>query len=75
MIVSFDPGQRAFCSNNRFQTQVFAKHLFAVLALDSSPPADLVSGDINTPAVDSLLLSLKRLRLCVLARLIHGGNE
>lgn len=36
-IVSFDPEQRAFCLNDCSQTQVFAKHPFAVLALSSSP--------------------------------------
>lgn len=47
-IVSSDPEQRAFCPN-----KIFAKHPFAVLAYHSSPTADLVSGGINTTAVDS----------------------
>ncbi len=59
MIVSFDPEQRTFCLDNYSQTLVFAKHLFAVLLLQSTPAADLISGHINCTAVDSVLLRLE----------------
>lgn len=69
-----DSDQRAFCLNNRYQTQVFAKPPFAVLALNSSPTVFLGAGEINTTAVVSLLLRLNQLRLRWLRWLNHGEN-